>query len=176
MKTEGKLLVILMCLFLMACVGQGPQRPSRWLGKSPEADTAQLQLIEFNQQMVSAADKELVHYVELQDEAYALYRGGVWVHVLEHGNDDLKPYTYGQTCPLHLRVYAMDGSTLLADMRQTFHLGNSDVPHAVTDVVRELHPGARARLIVPWYSAFGIQGKDRIQPYQNVIIDLTIEE
>lgn len=172
-----KRIVYIACLLvLIACGGQGPQRPSQWLGKSPEPDSAQLRLLEFNQRMTAEADRELIHYVEAQTDQYALFRGGAWVHVIESGDDEKKPYFYGQTCPLHMRIFAMDGQTLLADIRHNCQIGSHDVPYAVTETVRELHPGAKARIIAPWYSAFGIKGYESIQPYQNVIIDLTIEE
>ena len=177
MRTTSRRLVGLICLILTACGGhQSPQRPSQWLGKSPEPDSVQLRLMELNQQMAAEADKELLHYVQTHEEAYALYLGNVWVHIWESGNDELTPYNYGQSCPLHLRIYSMDGKTLLADMRRSFQLGSNDTPYGVTEVVRELYPGARARLLAPWYSAYGIQGNGYVEPYQNVIIDLTIEE
>lgn len=173
-----RLSVIVWALVLTACGGhQSPQRPSRWLGRSPEPDSAQLQLMELNQHMAAEADAELLRYVEAQPETYALYHGGVWVHILEAGDDERKPYQLGQDCPLRMRVYTL-GKTqrLLSDQQGTYRLSGDQLPVAVMEVVRELPPGTSARLVAPWYAAYGITGNQHVPPYQNVIIDLTIEE
>ena len=179
-----RLLYIACVLMLVACGrSRGPQLPSRWLGRT-EVDSAQLDLMEFNQRMVEEADAELMHYALEQNEPYVVYRGGTWVYIVEKGNADLPRYTYGQECTLHLRVYPLSHRSkesagqpvcLLDDYRR-FKLGSSELPFGVSEVVRELNPGAQARLLVPWYSAYGVQGNGYVQPYQNVIIDLTIEE
>ena len=163
---------------LTACNGhQGPQRPSRWMGHSPEPDSAQLQLLEFNQRMAAEADAELLRYVEAQSESYALYKLGVWVHILEPGDSDREPYMYGQSCPLQMRVYALGkDQRLLSDRQGVFRLSGDQLPVAVMEIVPELSPGTHAELIAPWYSAYGVTGNDHVPPYQNVRIDLTIEE
>lgn len=170
-------LYILCVLLFAACGGKGPQRPSRWIGREAEPDSTVLNLLELNRRMATAADQELLSYVRSHEGNYALYNGGVWVRTIEQGNEELKPYGFGHRCRLHLRVYMLNEQrTLLSDVDQTFKLGEAYLPLAVTDVVREKHPGARVEMLVPWYSAYGLRGNENIPPYQNVIIDLTIGE
>lgn len=171
-----RLMVIGLLGLLTACGGQqGPQRPSRWMGHTPEPDSTQLQLLEFNQRMATEADAELLRYVEAQPESYALYKAGVWVHIITPGNDE-EPYMYGQECSLQMRIYALGkGQRLLSDQQGTFRMSGDQLPIAVMEVVRELSPGTHAQLVAPWYSAYGVTGNDHVPPYQNVLIDLTIE-
>lgn len=171
--------VFILCMLLLVACGKnsGPQRPSRWLGKTLWVDTTELNLMQLNQRLATEADAELMQYVQQQEESYALYRSSAWVHIIETGNIDREPYTYGQMCLLHMRIYAVNKKKmLLSDVYQSFKVDPSQLPGAVVDVVRELHPGAQARIIAPWYAAYGMKGNAQIPPYQNVIIELTIEE
>lgn len=174
-----KKLAYIACAFLLISCGggTGPQRPSQWLGKALKVDTAELNLMQFNQRMAAEADAELMQYVREQDESYALYHSSAWVHIMENGDLAREPYNYGQTCTLHLRTYTLNKKkSLLADVYQSFKIGESQLPYAVVEVVRELHPGAKANIIAPWYAAYGMQGNAQVPPYQNVIIELTIVE
>lgn len=173
-----RIVLYIFCLLtLVACGGKGPQRPSRWLGRSPEPDSAMMNLMELNRQMATAADQELLRYVQSQDRPYALYNGGVWVCTLDNGDLDLQPHRFGQYCVLHIRVYTFDNKRqLLSDECGTYKVGESPLPLALVDVVRDKCPGAHVEMLMPWYSAFGVRGNENIPPYQNLLIDLTIVE
>ena len=55
-----------------------------------------------------------------------------------------------------------------------YRIGKKELPQAVEENIGELHHGAQARLLAPWYTAFGLRGTDRIPPYENVIIDIEL--
>lgn len=171
----GRYTYLLCVLILAACTRQGPQIPSRWLGSEPEVDTAQLAIMEFNQRMASEADAELLRYVQQQPESYALYRPSAWVHIYSAGDEAQQPLQPGKDYTLHIRTYTLD-QRLLTDVSQTCKLTVGELPYAVVEVLRELYPGAKARLIVPWYNAYGMHGNQQVPPYENVIIDISVIE
>jgi len=164
------LMVIGMAVMLAACTGQAPQRPSQRKGSAPQADTAMIALMELNKRMSEAADAQLLHIVQALDTDYALYERGTWVHILEQGNE---PVAEGEACTVHMQVYALN-DTLLYDAQQTGHAGKYEFIPAIDENIAEWHHGARLSLYVPWYAGYGITGKDRIPPYENIRIELEI--
>jgi FKBP-type peptidyl-prolyl cis-trans isomerase len=74
-----------------------------------------------------------------------------------------------------MRVYTLEGK-LLTDNKGTYAIGKNELPYAVDRNLREMHPGAKMRMYVPWYTAYGQSGTEHVPPFENVIIDLEIEE
>lgn len=166
--------IFILALFC-GCGGQSPQRPSQRKGEKPKEDTTQLALMEMTLRMAEAADKAVEQAVQAQEEPFALYEAHAWIHLSDPGRTEeptlhpQKPYT------IHMRVYSLDGK-LLEDTKGTYTLGKNELPHAVDQNLREMHPGAKMRMFAPWYTAFGQQGTTHVPPFENVIIDLEIEE
>lgn len=159
-------------MLMVGCGGKAPQTPSQRKGQAPEADSATLALMEMNAQLAIAADKAVMDAVQTQEETYALYDGQTWMHVLEKGDTDeiLMP---GQEYSMHMRIYTLDGR-MLEDTDGTYRLAKAELPAGIDGTIRELHRGAKARLFVPWYMAFGPKGNEHVPPYENVRIDLEI--
>ena len=162
-------------LLLIGCGGTAPQRPSQRMGLAPEADSTQLALMELNMQLAQAADHAVQEAAQAQEEAYALYDGPAWVHIDARGDETRPALLPFRSCTAHMRVYALNGN-LLEDTEGTYTIGRHELPQGVEPCVRERRPGAKARLFVPWYAAFGMKGTAHIPPYENVIIDLQIVE
>ena len=162
-------------LLLMGCGGTAPQRPSQRMGQAPEADSTQLALLELNMQLAKAADRAVQEVALAQEETYALYDGPAWVHINARGDEQQALPRLGQTLIVRMFIYTLNGK-LLEDTEGSYTLGRHELPQGVEPCVRELHPGGSARLIVPWYAAFGMKGTAHIPPYENVIIDLQIQE
>ena len=51
------------------------------MGEAPKADSAQLALLALNQQLTETADEQLHRLAQAQEENYALYENGTWVHI-----------------------------------------------------------------------------------------------
>lgn len=164
----------LLAVALTACVRQAPQRPSTRLGQAPEPDTAQLALMEFNRRMAAAADDEVTRYAQATGQAYALYDNCTWMWVYDRGNEDEPVIREKDRTQLHLRVYDLS-EKLMADIERQYTVGHMELPPAVESNIIYLHPRAKARLIAPWYTAYGTTGTEGVPPYTNVIIDLEIQ-
>ena len=168
------ILVLLLTAVLSACGRMSPQRPSQRLGQTPEPDSSHLALIELNHRLAETADQEVLRWVQSQSESYALYELHAWLTFLERGDRDVPALQPDDRVEVHMQVYDLHGKMLMDSQRQ-YTIGKMELPPAVDANICALHPHARVRIAVPWYTAFGAQGNDDIPPYTNVIIDLAIQ-
>jgi len=168
------LLIVLIAAMTVGCGGRGPQRPSFRSGSEPEVDSAQLALMALNQHLAQTADQEVRIKAQAQEEQYALYESGAWGHVFDYGNTSGPSPQRGETWTVHMRVYSLDGK-LYSDIIQEMPIGQYELPLAIEASISEWHRGARVRMIAPWYAAYGMQGKEGVPPYENVIIDFELK-
>ena len=161
-------------MLLVSCGHQAPQRPSQRKGAAPQVDSTALALLEMNQRLTEQADQQILLMAQAQEPPYALYEHGTWARVL-HVGDTQRPVVRGEQCSLHLRVYSLSG-TLYVDSQMTVPIGKYELPAAVDENITEWHRGARVQLLAPWYAAYGIHGSEHVPPYENVIIELEINE
>lgn len=161
-------------LLLVCCGHQAPQRPSQRKGESPKVDSAQLALMELNQQLAIAADQQLAKLAQEQDEPYALYESNVWMYIPNRGNEADGVPSPDEEWVVAMRIYTLGGQ-LLTDSESTYRLGHRELPQGVEENIYELYRGGEARMLVPWYAAYGITGTANIPPYENVIIELELK-
>ena len=175
MKLKARdIICALVAVVLLSCGGKGPQKPSRRLGQAAEPDTAQLALMEMNFRMVEEADKTIMAYALAQEDSYALYQAHSWLHFFSRGDESTPaPRLQKEEWQIHMVVYTLEGRMLL-DTEQHFTFGKFTLPSCVELNREEFHHGTHARIIAPWYTAFGAQGTAEIPAFENVIIDLEI--
>lgn len=161
-------------MLIPGCTPQSPQRPSQRKATAPQVDSTQLALLELNQQLAEAADKQLTLLAQKQDPPYALYEGNAWGILLDPGDTDGPSPKPNEEWTIHMRVLSLD-QTVLLDSEGTYRIGKYELPQAIDANITEWHHGTRVRMLVPWYTAFGMQGKDRIPAYENVIIEIEIK-
>ena len=172
-----KIYAIVLAALLVGCSEQSPQRPSQ-IKRGAEvaaSDTHDLEgemaLMQLNKELAEAADATLHRLATEQTEPYALYEGGVWAHVETVGEGE-KPQE-GEECTVHMRVMHMDGQ-LFSDEEMTAVVGKYVFLPAVDKNISEWPHGSSIRMLVPWYSAYGIQGTEQVPSYENVMIELDI--
>jgi predicted exporter len=166
--------IFIIVWLIAGCTNTAPQRPSQRKGETPKADSTALALMELNQQMAQAADDQLHRLAQEQSEPYALYEADTWIAILDHGATDAEHPKFGQEQTVHMRTYDLSGHLLL-DSEGTYRIGAHELPQAVDANICELYPHAKARLLAPWYAAYGLQGTDYIPPYENVMIELELK-
>ena len=144
------------------------------MGQAPQADSTQLALLALNQQLTETADETVYRLAQAQEEPYALYENGTWVHLIDVGDATRGVPAEGEACTVHMRIYSLEGR-LYSDIEQTARAGKYELPGAVDANIFEWNHGTKARLIAPWYAAYGIKGTDEIPPYENVIIEIELK-
>lgn len=177
MKKNSGLIIRVFVAVLSACVlagcgGKGPQIPSQRKGQAPKEDSTTLAMMEMTMRMAEAADAELTRIASSQEDPYALYEANVWLYIQDRGDEELP--SPEQSCKLRMRTYSLDGQ-LLIDEEGTYHLHKNELPYGVESNIDELHPGGKARMYVPWYTAYGQQGTQHVPPYENVIIEIEVQ-
>jgi len=160
-------------LLLAGCGHQAPQIPSQRKSNAPTVDSAQLALLQLNQQLAESADEAVWQAVQAQPESYALYEGNVWACILDAGDTDSPAPREGEEQVVRMRVSTLDGR-LLEDSEGTYRIGKQELPKAIDANISEWHHGARVKIYAPWYAAFGITGTHAVPPYENVIIEIDI--
>ena len=164
----------LLCLLAAGCGQPNPQRPSRRMGQ-PQVDSTAISMIRFNQHMREEADRALqAKALSNPDEVYALYQWGAWVHIINPGDEDAGKPQRDEECEIHMLIYSLDGR-LYCDDARIVTLGKYEIPVAVDWNILEWYHGAKVKMLVPWYSAYGVKGTDAIPPYENIVIDLDIK-
>ena len=167
-------LLIGLLIFLGGCRKQPPQLPAHRMGEGPKVDSVQMRLMELNSEMAQAADAQLTKLVQQQEDSYALYDGNVWIHFIERGDIKSPAPAEDEEWLIHLRIYTLEGR-LLQDAEQTYRIGKRELPPAVDYNIGDMHRGTQARMYVPWYSAYGLQGTEEVPSYENVIIEMEIK-
>ena len=162
-----------MAVMFVGCGHQAPQTPSQRKGQGPQVDSAALALLQLNQQLAEAADRELTALAQEQDSAFALYEAGTWMRIMNKGDETTPTPQANEEWTIRMRVYDLK-MQLLEDSEASYCIGKKELPQAVEENIGEMHHGAQARLLAPWYTAFGLRGTDRIPPYENVIIDIEL--
>lgn len=167
-------IICLAALLLTGCGHKSPQIPSQRKGEAPAVDSAAIALMEMHQQLAFAADREVTKAAQLQGEPFAIYEAKTWMYISDRG--DLRTGTpqEGERRVIRMQVCTLEG-TLLEDSEHSYRIHKGELPAAVDDNIGELHSGGKARLIAPWYSAFGAIGTAHVPPYENVIIDIELK-
>lgn len=173
MRNKG-LIIVLAGLLLIGCGGKGPQRPSHRMSEDPMADSIQLELLKMNGRLASEADKELRHIVKESGEDYALNDRGTWVLFIDRGDEGRRKVRRNEECDVHMRVYSLSGE-LYQDIDMIAKIGQNELPPGIDWNIFEWYHGAKVKLLVPWYSAYGMKGTDVIPAYENVMIELEVK-
>ena len=168
-----KYVVFLMVVVLAGCGGKGPQRPSQRKGVAPEVDSAQLALLQLNQQLAMAADEQIRQIAQAQEETYALEEHGAWIYRIEAGETNGVHPQPDEEWTIHLRTYSLSGQ-LYNDTERTVRIGHYELPLAIEGNIGEWYHGTHVRMLAPWYAAYGLQGTEQIPPYENVIMDIEL--
>lgn len=171
---NGKWIIYCALWLLAGCTQQAPQRPSRRMGETPNADSAELALLEMNRQLALSADKQVAQAAREQTETYALYDGNAWLHIIDRGEPTGTAPQNGEERTVRMRICTLDGQ-LLEDTEHSYRIGKYELPFAVETNIDELHRGGRMRMYAPWYTAFGAQGTAHIPAYENVLIEIELK-
>ena len=177
MKHISRYIGIIVGFVLMAvcsCGRIGPQQPSQRKGEAPKTDSTTLAVLELNKQLAIAADQQLTQLAQEMEEPFALYEANTWMAILDKG-DIYGPFpSTNEYNLIHMRIYDLEGHLLL-DSEGSYRICRHELPPCMDMNIRHLHKGAKAKLLAPWYQAYGLQGTEHIPPYTNVIIEIELK-
>lgn len=87
-----------------------------------------------------------------------------------NGTSSAKPITYEDTVTIHYDIETLTGTMLYKDESETVVVGRNEVPVGLDAVLRQLHHGSNAIVIVPSEAGYGVRGDgDRI-PSRTILL------
>lgn len=157
---------------LTSCQRTAPQSPSYRSSRPTDTDTALLALMQANQHLADAADRDVSGYIRRCGiDDYARLENGLWVRKpLPH---DTVLHPRGQQVQLRIEVRRLD-STLLLDSHTEYTLGQGGLPVAMEELVAAVPSGDSVQAAAPWYAAYGAQGTQGIPPYENIALTIWV--
>ena len=162
---------IALAIALSACAPQAPQRPSQRSGQQPEPDSLTLAMVELHRRLADAADVELNNYIRNHPGQWFAQDDGSWVM----GVEPLSTIHHPQNTLYSLRLVTRDlDGNLLSDVQGEYELGKCQLPSSVESTLHSTLSTLNYIVLAPWYVAYGSQGNEFIDGYQNVTIEVYI--
>ena len=59
---------------------------------------------------------------------------------------------------------------------KTNKLNKKELPTGLEEGLKLMRKGESARIIIPWYLAYGMQGNEEIPPYTSIIYDVSCDK
>lgn len=155
-------------LFLLAaCQKQLPQLPAN---KSNTEDAVGNGLLKINEELILREDSILADFVSKSDSDFVKDKLGFWYKMNFTTNS--KSLKTDDKCVVDYSVYSLDNELLLSKKEQIV-IGKNQVVTGAEELLKQMHLGEKATLILPWYLAYGMKGdSENIPPYTSVIIYL----
>ena len=168
-----RIVLAILLIILSGLVACQPTAQNRQATKdSPTADSAMIAQMEKNLHMADLADKVCLTKVKESERTYVMDEWGFWyTKTVRQTGDSVQ---VGQEVAIHMQIKKLNGQLLL-DTKQHIKVGEEEQIRAVEKVLQMMRTGEQMQIIAPWYTAYGINGTDIIEPYSNLEIILTIE-
>ncbi len=161
-------------LVAMTACSIAPQRPSQRSGQATEPDSVTLAMVELNQQLAEAADRELINYIRNHAGRWFEQEDGSWCE------PDTIPlnYAYSPERPIALHLITRDlNDKMLSDVQGHYQLGKCQLPMAVENFITLNYQRSTInfKVLAPYYAAYGSQGTEQIPPFTNVLIEVKVQ-
>ncbi|MCE5330548.1 MAG: FKBP-type peptidyl-prolyl cis-trans isomerase [Bacteroidales bacterium] len=163
-----QLFLIFISIFLfLSCQKPAPQLPAN---KSNETDSTGLALLKINESLIAAEDSLIAGYVLKTDSIYTKDNQGFW-YKINFATKSGKQKEL-ETCKISYSVYSLDKEFLFRK-EEMITLGKKQTINGIEELLKLMHKGEKATLILPWYLAYGMKGDGgNVNPYTSVIVYL----
>lgn len=157
-------------LLLVSCQKQLPQLPAN---KNYAIDTVGEGLLKINEALILSEDSILTDFISKSDSNFTKHKQGFWYKMNLHTKSEtLKT---DSKCTIRYSVYLLDGKFCKTE-KSTIVIGKNQVVTGVEELLKQMHKGEKATLVLPWYLAWGMKGDgERIPPYTSVLIYLQLD-
>lgn len=126
--------------------------------QQPEEDK-EAPYIEGNKKILRWEDEEMSLFIKRYGWDMQRTGTGMYYQILEPGNGD--PFQEGDDITLEYKTFLLSGELVYDsehDGVKRFKVGRSEEIDALHEAAALLRPGARARLVIPSYMAYGVSG------------------
>lgn len=154
-------------LLLASCQKQLPQLPAN---KNNAIDSVGAGLLKINEALILSEDSMLTDFISKSDSDFTKHKQGFWYKMnLRTNSETLKT---DSKCTIDYSVYLLNNK-FCKTQTNTIIIGKNQIAAGVEELLRQMHKGEKATLVLPWYLAWGMKGDgDLIPPYTSVVIYL----
>jgi len=160
------MLAISLAVVLTGCHKVGPQSPAN----IQDEDTTGIALSMLNMRLAAAADQQITTWVQQQDTAYTLEDYGYWYCF--YRRTEGTPIEELKKVELYYTTSTLDGR-LIEDCQTTVTVGRRETLWAIDNILPMMKEGEAVRIASPYYTAYGKEGTERVEPLTNCIIDIS---
>jgi FKBP-type peptidyl-prolyl cis-trans isomerase len=167
-------LIILASLFfsflLFSCKKPLPQLPSN---KGLQTNTENFNLQKINQRLAQKEDTILEIYVKSRDNSFKKNEIGFW-YKIEKSENGTK-IKASENINISYKLLFLNGIIIQEVEKQNLVLGKKQVVVGLEEGIKLMKKGEKATFIIPWYLAYGMNGKEPlIPPFTSIIYKVEI--
>lgn len=157
--------LLLISLVLMGCHRVKPQAPANQQTADELTDEAQM----INLRLADAADQAITEWVSRADTAFVHEDYGYWF-TIRHGQPADTIHDQDRV-EIFYRTTTLSGE-LIEDVQQELTVGKRESLWAIDHVLPLMAETDRAIIASPYYTAYGRDGNERVEPLTNCIIEI----
>ena len=156
------------CLF-SSCTKTAPQLPAN---KGNVVDKNISNLMEVNQKLAAKEDSILMIFATKADVKFKKSEIGFWYKVDVPTNGE--PIKDKDFCNLSCTSLSLDMKVIQTEKMQIV-IGKKQLVVGLEEGLKLLHKGESATFIIPWYLAYGRNGKgSHIKPYTSIVYQIKL--
>ena len=156
------------CLFV-SCTKTAPQLPAN---KGNVVDKNISNLMEVNQKLAAKEDSILMIFATKADVKFKKSEIGFWYKVDVPTNGE--PIKDKDFCNLSCTSLSLDMKVIQTEKMQII-IGKKQLVVGLEEGLKLLHKGESATFIIPWYLAYGRNGKgSHIKPYTSIVYQIKL--
>lgn len=164
---------IFLLLLLFSCnKNRNAQLPSN---KVQVVDSVEFKLQQFNQRLILKEDSLLNLFVKNQSAPFKKSDLGIWYYTVGKKTDG-KPLTEEKKVLVNYRIYSLEYVLLESHRAVEIEFGKKMVPIGLENGIKMMKNSDIIRILVPWYLAYGADGKNDILPYSSLIFEVEVSE
>ena len=151
---------------LVSCRRTAPQSPAN----KTHAEDPIVAMTLVNMRMTEEADKQCTEYVKHTGQPYVLTECSCWI--LRNKRTDGVLFKKGDTVALTAEISTLD-SLMIENSEIRLEIGKNDALPCFDYILPLLHEGENVTAVVPFYLAYGKDGKGNVPPLTNCLITIS---
>lgn len=140
-------------------------------------------LLEVNQRMAAACDRELLELTDSLHTAdgseWALMSCGGWKQRRNVEAQQLDIYCenpkHKEIWNVRVRAEHLNGQ-MAEDTECAYSIKSYKLPIAVEEALEDMCSGEKSIVYAPWYCAYGVHGNELVKPYESVKFEIYLGE
>ncbi len=174
------LIVITIVLVLFSLAACGDQKATCSVVTSSEEvkEDKDAPYVEGNKNIMRRENEEMQMFIRRYGWKMQRTPTGLYVEVLESGDGEL--FKENDRVAMAYKTFLLSGEQIYSSDSsgvKVFMVNRSEEIDALHEAAQMLRPGAKARLVIPSYLAYGVAGDgDRIQGLQPIVMEVRVLE